>query len=118
MGIFTSKEKPQSVFQVPAFDEPEAAVNYNSVLDYLVGLGDDDFEKIKKVANIYRKANKDASEALGVENEPSAFISNPELDELQTLPPVPISPDEAIIDAFLEQEIATPTAKAKKKKSE
>ena len=91
MGIFTNKERQSNVPPLALDDEPsDDPVNYNNVLDYLVGLSDDEFEKIKKVASIYRKANKDASEALGVENEPSAFISNP-ADELQTIPPRPIN---------------------------
>lgn len=73
MGIFNTNKRSK----VPAFllDDTEQAttsdqeISYNSVLDYLVGLSDDDHDKIFKVSAIYRKANKQASEVLGVEDQ-------------------------------------------------
>ena len=81
MGIFTKNEKRS---KVPAFllDDDERAtssdqeISYNSVLDYLVGLSDDDHDKIFKVSAIYRKANKQASEVLGVEDQPVNTIGD------------------------------------------
>lgn len=78
MGIFSNKKK-RSVF-----DDPEGAVfpadpptDYNNTVDYLVGLSSEDYDKVFKVANIYRTANIDAALALGVPNEPTTFINNP-----------------------------------------
>jgi hypothetical protein len=73
MGLFNTNKRSK----VPAFllddDERETTndneISYNSVLDYLVGLSDDDHDKIFKVSAIYRKANKQASEVLGVEDQ-------------------------------------------------
>ena len=80
MGIFTKDKRSK----VPAFllsdegdqSEPTSEVSYNSVLDYLVGLSDDDHDKIFKVSGIYRKANKQAAEVLGVEDEPVNTIGD------------------------------------------
>lgn len=89
MGLFNNKSK------VPAFlldDEPQRTeqepVTYNAVLDYLVGLSDDDHDKLFKVSGIYRTANKKASEVLGIDEEPTASLDQPaapEVDEDQAL---------------------------------
>ncbi len=51
--------------------------NYDSVLEWLVGLSEDDFDKILRIAVIYRSADKSASETLGVEPEPTTYINPP-----------------------------------------
>lgn len=78
MGIFSNKKK-RSVF-----DDPEGAVfpadpptDYNYTVDYLVGLSSEDYDKVFKVANIYRTANIDAALALGVPNKPTTYITPP-----------------------------------------
>jgi hypothetical protein len=44
MGIFNRKQ--QKLVELPALlTQPEDPVNYNSVLDYLVGLSDTDYKK-------------------------------------------------------------------------
>ena len=67
MGIFNKKTAPasdSSLFDL--IDEPaEPEVNHNSVLDYMVALGEDDYKKLIKVADVYRAANKKADDILG-----------------------------------------------------
>lgn len=60
----------------------DQGVAYDCVIDYLNGLSEDDYSKVIKVAEIYRKATQDAADALGVENEPTTFINPPENTEL------------------------------------
>lgn len=47
-------------------DEPAeaAGVDHNSVLDYLLQLKTEDYDKLLKLAGIYRQANKEAGELI------------------------------------------------------
>lgn len=88
MGLFDKQRKELPPLLSEAELEPEAqAVDYSSVLDYLVGLSSEEFDKVVNVAGIYRKANEDAAAALGIENEPSTFITQPEMPENTELVP-------------------------------
>lgn len=85
MGLFDKKRKElPAVLRAPEFAAP-AVVDYNSVLDWLTGLSDDDYKKVCAVAEIYRKAESDAAAALGVENEPSTFITQPTTEVVETM---------------------------------
>lgn len=78
------------------------AIGYNEVLDYLVALHDDDYEKLLKVANIYRRAERQVADVLNQASadtpeatekpEPKQDSENSEADE--------------IIDRFLETDEA------------
>ena len=68
MGIF-NKNKTVEVVDQPA--------NYNTALDYLIGLSVDEYAKVVKVAEEYRKTNAVAAGILGVSNEPTTFIHEP-----------------------------------------
>ena len=79
-----------------------ASIGYNEVLDYLVALHDDDYEKLLKVANIYRRAERQVADVLNQASadtpeatekpEPKQDGENSEADE--------------IIDSFLETDEA------------
>ncbi len=99
MSLF---RKPKKVTPALISDEEINAftgVNYDNVLGWLVGLSEVDFDKVTKVANIYRKADFEAAQELEVTNEPTTFIN----------PPEPEATDEP---AFLE-EIDHPKPKSK-----
>lgn len=84
MGLFNSRDKSSILDFKPASIYPVEApqvVNYDSVLDYLVGLSKEDYDTICKVAVIYRKANADAAAAQGIDNAPMTFIKPPENTE-------------------------------------
>lgn len=70
---FTKRKKEQSA-QLSQVLEPEDPVNYNSVLDYLVGLSRQDYDKLLKVSNVYREANKTAAKILGVKDDPTTQL--------------------------------------------
>lgn len=70
--------KPGSIWDI----EPPTIVDYNSVIEYLTGLSPEDYTKICQVAAIYRQSEYEASKALGVENEPSTFIVQPEEEDI------------------------------------
>lgn len=55
---------------------PEDPVNYNSVLDYLVGLSKSDYTKMIKSAEIYRDANSKVAKVIGIKDEPTTTIKN------------------------------------------
>lgn len=76
MGIFSrKKDKTEPTALMPELEED--AVNFNSVVDWLVGLSEKDYKKVCDVAVIYREADKKATEALGKENKPTTFIEPP-----------------------------------------
>ena len=88
MGIFNRNDKPGEPLHVKEpgsiWAVPPTLVNYETVLDYLVGLSNDDYKVINEVAVIYRKANAEAAKAQGIENEPTSFIKQP--SNLQLVP--------------------------------
>lgn len=83
-GLFGKrKSRSSEPVTLPDAMKAEDPVNYNSVLDYLVGLSGDDFKKMTKSAEIYRKANKDVASLLDIEDEPTTAIKTdkPELTD-------------------------------------
>lgn len=106
-----SADRPPVV--IPEAMKMQDPVNYNSVLDYLVGLSQDDFKKMTKSAEIYRKANRDVAGLIGVEDEPTTSIqtTQPELED-EDLDNLLSANKDDLTTAFLEDEI--PTDKAKK----
>lgn len=116
MGILDNFKKGKSdrtPVAVPEAMKPQDPVNYNSVLDYLVGLSQDDFKKMTRSAEIYRKANKDVANLIGVEDEPTTSIqtSQPELED-EDLDNLLSANKDDLTTAFLEDEI--PADKSKK----
>lgn len=78
--IFGKQREPQAV-ELPALLKPENPVNYDSVLDYLVGLSKEDYDKITKVTGIYREANRKAATVLNVEDQPTSTLVEEKLSE-------------------------------------
>lgn len=79
-----------------------AGIGYNEALDYLVALHDDDYEKLLKVANIYRRAERQVADVL---NQASA--DTPEATEKpETKQDSENSEADEIIDSFLETDEA------------
>lgn len=84
MKLFDRKKKPVEL--PPALMADEDPVNFNSVLDYLVGLSKPEFDKLLKVTNVHRDANKESARILGIKDEPTTTIktekpSEEEIDE-------------------------------------
>jgi len=81
MSLFSKKNRlaaePNKVWET----EPEQVVNYNSVVEYLVGLSGDDYTKICQVAAIYRQSDHEAMQVLGLPSEPTTFITPPQPSE-------------------------------------
>lgn len=82
--------QPTSSIAASLATEP-AGIGYNEALDYLVALHDDDYEKLLKVANIYRRAERQVADVLNQANteapeatekpEQKANSENSEADE-------------------------------------
>lgn len=118
MGIldnFKRDKAPRTPVSVPESMKPEDPVNYNSVLDYLVGLDAKDFKKMTRSAEIYRKANKDVADLLGVEDTPTTSIvtDKPEVSD-DDLDAMLNAPKDELASAFIEDE--APGAEKPKKK--
>lgn len=94
MGIFDRKK----VSLPPLISDEELfpSVNFDSVLDWLVGLSAEEYEKVCKVATIHRNALQESAAVLGKANEPYSQIDDPK-DELQTIPPVLIDKEPAFL---------------------
>lgn len=114
-GLFNRKKASKPI-TIPEAMKPQDPVNYNSVLDYLVGLSPEDFKKMTKSAEIYRKANKDVANLLEVEDEPTTSITTeqPELKD-EDLDDMLAADQEDLTAAFLEDD--APAPKPKKKQS-
>lgn len=68
MGFFDRKKQTAASETVMALiDEPAEpeALDQNAVLSYLTDLSDDEYKKLCKVAEVYRKADKQANEIMG-----------------------------------------------------
>ena len=111
MSIFGNKKKelPPLISDAELAGFDDGAVNYNTVVEWLVGLNDEDLAKVTKVVDINRKAYADTCGVLGMDVVPSSFINPPE--------PAPIEPAGNFLDddetPFMMDDIA-PTSKAKK----
>lgn len=87
------------------------ALDYNEVLNYLVVLPDDEYEKLLKVANIYRRAERQVADVL----QPEAATT--ELNQAKAaLPTEQPSSDEVAdeINAMLKDYIPTKTEATQK----
>ena len=67
MSLF-KKRKASSLLSGSSVESP--IVEQSMVLDYIVDLDDPEFDKLIKVAAVYRKANKEAIKIWGVEALP------------------------------------------------
>lgn len=74
---FLKRSKQTNPVELPAILQPENPINYNSVLDYLVGLSKTDFAKMVKSAEIYREANAKVSKITGIPDEPTSQLIEP-----------------------------------------
>lgn len=95
MKLFSNSKQPAATL-VSELDEQLPEVNHNTVLDYMLELSDEDYDKLLKVAAVYRKANKQAAEIMGVEGVAATAEETPAADD-----------PEAEIDDFLNDELET-----------
>lgn len=112
-GLFSKRKKGASEpVSIPAALQPEDPVNYNSVLDYVVGLSDKDYKKLTASAEIYREANKKVAKLLGIKDEPTTAINTdkPELGEEELDEMLNADPDQ-LKQAFIDDAPKAPAAK-------
>lgn len=65
--LFGSRREPKPV-ELPALLQPEPPVNYDSVLEWMLGLSDKDYGTMIECINIYREARKNESKLLKLKN--------------------------------------------------
>lgn len=77
------KREDKQPVNIPEAMKAEDPVNYNSVLDYLVGLSDKDYKKMTGSVEIYRDANKKVAKLIGIKDEPTTSINTakPEISD-------------------------------------
>lgn len=71
--LFGSKREPQPV-EIPAILQPDDPVNYNSVLDWLLGLSDKDYKTMLDVVQVYREAGKTTAKLLKIKDQPTTEL--------------------------------------------
>lgn len=71
--IFGKKREPQPV-EIPTILQPEDPVNYNSVLDWLLGLSDKDYKTMLEVVQVYRDAGKTTAKLLKIKDTPTTEL--------------------------------------------
>lgn len=76
------KRQAQPV-ELPAMLEPVDPVNYDSVLDWMIGLSESDYKVMCQVITIYRDANDKAAAAHGIKNQPTTKLKMPKLTSKQ-----------------------------------
>lgn len=108
MKLF-GKEKKElpALFSEAELMQPEVA-NYESALNYLIGLSDEEFDKVIKVAGFHRKAYQESAAVLGTPNEATTFITPPE----PAAAPTSFLDDDEPID-FIEDDTTKPGKKSK-----
>ena len=111
MGLFF-KDSIENIRPNNSSIAPEpAGIGYNEVLDYLVALPDDDYEKLLKVANIYRRAESQVADVLQPESA-TAELDKDKAD-LPAEQPSEVSIDDEINEAIKDY-IQTKTGDAQK----
>lgn len=105
------KAKVSGAVQLPEAFMPEDPVNYNSVLDYLVGLSDKDYKKMTGSVEIYREANKKVAKLVGIKDEPTTSIApHTEVSDEQLNDMLDADPKE-LKQAFIDDGPETPKPK-------
>lgn len=81
MGLF-DKGKKQPTEQDDLLQELDEvdAVNHNSVLDYMLELSDEDYDKLLKAAKIYRDANRKVAEVMGVDGVAAKAVDGEKIE--------------------------------------
>lgn len=122
-GNLFKKREAQQVELPAALMADDNPVNYDSVLDYLVGLDGKEYDKLLKVAVIYRDANKSAAKVLGVKDQPTTKLKDdkPTDDEIDSALDdlLEIHPDdfkEAVLNAPEKPEVKKEQAPSKETK--
>jgi len=108
MNFFKNQKQEPEEILVDEFARPiDPPVNYNSVVDYLVGLSDEDYKKVCEIVPIYREANAKTAAVLEIENEPTSAIYAPEEPEApEPATGTMLDEDDDLSLAFLEDEPA------------
>lgn len=112
---FKRKNAERAPVVIPESFKAEDPVNYNTVLDFLVGLDGPDFKKMTRSAEIYRKANKEVADLIGVEDKPTTSIqtAKSEIEDVDLDNFLSADKDD-LTAAFLEDEAPGDDAKPKK----
>lgn len=118
MGLFGSKKTVKEL--PPLFSEAEIdGATYDQVLDFLVSVNNDDYKKIIRVADLYRKTHCEVAKVTGLATDPQ-----PSIFEQQPVaaPAAPVAPatdteagnfldgDDDLAAAFLDDDEPTPPA--------
>lgn len=74
--MFGKLKKKQAVapVELPPIMQPEDPVNYDTVLDWLLGLSDKDYKVMLEVVGVYRDANKTSAKLLKIKDQPTSTL--------------------------------------------
>lgn len=78
---FLKKRREPKVMELPPLFQDESPVNYDSVLDWLLGLSKPDYDKMIKVVENYREAKKTEAKILKVKDEATTQLLSHKLTD-------------------------------------
>lgn len=81
--MFGKKKAQSNSVMLPPLLQAEDAVNYNSVLDWLLGLSDKDYKIMLEVVSIFRTANKSSAKLLKIKDQPTSQLIEPQQTEAE-----------------------------------
>lgn len=79
---FFKKSKPQPTQHDDLLEEldEQDAVNHNTVIDYMLALSDEDYDKLLKAAKVYREANRKVADIMGVDGVAAKAIDGEKIE--------------------------------------
>jgi len=82
MDLFKRKKTQPSQSEILSeIDEQlEDVVNHNSVLDYMLELSDEDYDKLLKAAKVYREANRKVADIMGVDGVAAKAVDGEKIE--------------------------------------
>lgn len=108
MSLFGNKK--QELPPLITDEELFPSVNFDTVLEWLVGLSAKDYAKVCEVARIHRVADQQSAAVLGRSAEPTTFIDDPK-DKLQTMPTLVIDKEPDFLEEDEKPKTKTPKSK-------
>jgi len=105
--------------ELPGILKPENPVNYDSVLDWLLGLSDKDYKVMLEVVEVYRGANKTSAKLLKIKDQPTTQLIEPKQTEEEKDADLDLlleTDPEDLQDAILNELTPTPPKKAQEPK--
>lgn len=118
--LFKGKRIEREPMELPGILKPENPVNYDSVLDWLLGLSDKDYKVMLEVVEVYRGANKTSAKLLKIKDQPTTQLIEPKQTDEEKDADLDLlleTDAEDLTEAIMTEPIPTPVKKAQEPKN-